>query len=720
MSGTLLRRDFLRVSAAAGGGLLLAFRWLPSARASEAPDAAAAAADFAPNAWVRIAPDGRVTVLINKAEMGQGVSTSLSMLLAEELDADWKMVGFELAPAGKDYVDPTMHMQVTGGSSSVANMSGPLRQAGATARAMLVAAAAKGWGVPEAQCITDSGTVIHAPSSRSRGYGELAVEAAVLPVPQDVPLKDPALYRLLGRPTPRLDTPDKVFGRATFALDVRRPGMLVAVVARSPVFGGKLKSFDDSAARAVPGVKQVVAIGSGVAVLASGFWAARRGRDALAVEWDLGPGATLSTDALREEYRQKAQTPGAVAWSVGDAASALAGAARTLTAEFELPYLAHATMEPLNAVAEVRADGTEVWAGSQFQTVDQAAAAQAAGCRPDQVTFHSTFLGGGFGRRANPTSDYVVEAVQCSKAAGVPVQLVWTREDDLHGGYYRPLWHARIAAGLDASGAITAWQHTIVGQSITAGTPFEPYTIKNGIDSTSVEGAIELPYAIPNAQVDLHTTQVPVTTLWWRSVGHTHTAFVVESFLDDLAHETGTDPLELRRRLLAAQPRWLGVLNLAAAKAGWGSPAPPGRARGLAVHHSFKTWVAHVAEVSLLEGVPRVHRVTSAVDCGRVVNPDGVKAQVEGAVGFGLTALLYSAITIQDGRVQQSNFHDYRMLRIHEMPEVEVHLVESSEPSTGIGEPGVPPVAPAVCNALFALTGKRIRRLPLRPEDLRA
>jgi isoquinoline 1-oxidoreductase subunit beta len=714
---TLLRRDFLRASVAAGGGLLLSFRWLSGARAAEAGPGAA---DFEPNAWVRIAPDGRVTVMINKAEMGQGVCTSLAMLLAEELDADWGLVGFEFAPAGPKYVDPNFGMQMTGGSSSVAGMSEPLRRAGAAARLMLVSAAAQGWGVPVEECLTENGVVTHGPSSRIRTYGGLAAEAAALPVPQDVTLRDPKDYHLVGHATRRLDTPDKVFGRATFAMDVRRPGMLVAVVARAPVFGGKLKSFDDSDARAVPGVRKIVAIGSGVAVIADGFWSACRGRDALKVEWDLGPGAALSTDALREEYRQLARTPGRVATKAGDAIGALAGAARTIEADFELPFLAHATMEPLNAVAEVRADGVEVWAGSQFQTVDQANAAAAAGCRPEQVQLHTTYLGGGFGRRANSTSDYVVEAVQCAKAAGVPVQLMWTREDDLHGGYYRPQWHSRIAAGLDASGAITAWKHTLVGQSIVAGTPFEAFMVRDGIDHTSVEGAAELPYAIPNIQVELHTTASPVSTLWWRSVGHTHTAFVVESFLDDLAHAAGQDPLELRRKLLADKPRWLGVLNLAAAEAGWGGSLPAGRARGLAVHHSFDSWVAHVAEVSLQNGWPRVHRVTSAVDCGRIVNPDIVKAQVEGAVGFGLTALLYSAITLKDGRVQQSGFHDYRMLRIHEMPEVDVHLVESSEPSTGIGEPGVPPVAPAVCNALFALTRKRIRRLPIRAEDLKA
>jgi len=715
MSATLLRRDLLRAGVALGGGLLVGFRWPAGARAA----APGPAGDFAPSAWVRIAPDGRVTVIVNKAEMGQGVCTSLAMLLAEELDADWSRVGFEFAPATPEYVDPNFGMQMTGGSSSVKGMSEPLRHAGAAARALLVAAAAQEWGVDATACGTEPGFVVHRASGRRAGYGELAGSAATLPVPSDVPLKDPRDFRLVGRPTPRLDTPDKVLGRATFALDVRRPGMLVALIARPPSFGGRARSLDAKAAYAVPGVMQVASIDAGVAVLATGFWAAKRGRDALLIEWDAGPNATLSSDTLRDEYRRLAQQPGLAARRDGDPEAALAAAARVLTAEYELPYLAHAPMEPLNCVVELRADGCEIWAGTQFQTVDQAAAAREAGLRPEQVRIHTTFMGGGFGRRANPASDFIVEAVQCAKAAGGrPVQLVWTREDDLRGGYYRPMWHSRIRAGLDAAGAVTAWSHTIVGQSIVAGTPFEQYMVKDGIDETSVEGAKELPYAIPHVQVDLHTTKVGVPTQWWRSVGHSHTAFVVESFLDEIAHAMGKDPLALRRALLAGRPRWLGVLDLAAQRAGWGTPAPAGHARGVAVHHSFDTWVAQVAEVSLVEGWPRVHRVTCAVDCGRVVNPDTVKAQMEGGIGFGLTAVLYGSITLKDGRVEQSNFHDYRMLRIHEMPEVVVHLVPSDEPSTGVGEPGVPPVAPAVCNALFALTGKRIRRLPIRREDL--
>jgi len=737
------RRDFLKASVALGGGLLIGFRWLTSDAAAGigagsggavggAPGGAAGAAgaagvagannaaEFMPNAFVRVGTDGRVTVIINKAEMGQGVTTSLAMLLAEELDADWSRVGFELAPSTPEYGDPLYGMQMTGGSTSVKHMFEPLRHAGATARALLVAAAAQAWGCAAGDCTTEPGVVVHAASGRRAAYGELATAAASLPVPTDVPLKSPASFRLIGKPKPRLDTPAKVAGTAIFALDVTRPGMLVAVVAHPPVFGGKAKSVNSDKALAVPGVKQVVTIGNGVAVVATGFWAAKRGRDALQVEWDPASDASLSSAALHASYRALSRTPGLVARTTGDAATALAGAARTIEADYELPYLAHAPMEPLSCVVELRKDGCDIWAGSQFQTVDQASAAAVIGCKPEQVAIHTTFLGGGFGRRANPVSDYIVEAVQIAKQVGAPVKLMWTREDDLRGGYYRPLWHNRLRAGFDAQGALSAWAHTVVGQSIVAGTMFEPMMVQNGIDGSSVEGAENIPYAIPNVQVELHTTKPNVPTLWWRSVGHSHTAFAVESFLDEVAHAMGEDPVALRRRLLAGKSRWLGVLELAAKHAGWGTPLPAGRARGFAMHHSFDSWVAHVAEVSMQDGRPRVHRVTSAVDCGRVVNPDTVVAQVQGAVGFGLTATLYGAITLQDGRVEQGNFHDYRMLRIHEMPEVDVHIVPSEEPATGIGEPGVPPVAPAVCNALFALTGKRIRALPIRPEELGA
>jgi isoquinoline 1-oxidoreductase beta subunit len=708
----LARRQFLQVSAALGGGLLVGFRW-PEQGPGLLYDT-----DFAPNAFVRIAPDSRVTVIVNKAEMGQGPTTSLCQLLADELDADWSKVGFEFAPVSPVYAHPGFGIQMTGGSTSTFAMSEPMRKAGAAARALLVQAAAEKWKVPPSECRTEKSFVIHDATQRRAAYGELADAAKTLPPPADVKLKDPKDFKLIGKPLKRLDTPAKVDGSALFSIDVHLPGMLTALVAHVPVFGGKAKSIDSTAALAVPGVKQVVDVGSGVAVIATGFWAAKKGRAALKVEWDLGLNAGMSSAGMRADYKKLAQGPGKVARKDGDPESALKSAAKVLDASYELPFLAHAPMEPLNCVVDLRADSMEIWAGTQFQTVDHAAASAVAGLDPKKVKLHTTFLGGGFGRRANPVSDYIVEAVKIAKMAGAPVKLVWTRDDDMRGGYYRPMWESRIRAGLDAAGALQCLMHTIVGQSFIVGTPFEPFIIKDGIDSTSVEGSADTDYAFANLQVDLHTTTVGVPTLWWRSVGHSHTAFVVESFLDEIAHASKTDPLELRRRLLAGKPRNLGVLELAAAKAGWEKPPGKGRARGIAVHHSFESYVAAVAEVSLENGKPRVHKYTVAVDCGRVVNPDTVKAQIEGAVGFGLTAALYSAITLADGRVEQSNFHDYKLLRIQEMPAVEVHIVPSEEPSTGIGEPGVPPVAPALCNALFELTGKRIRQLPIREEDL--
>lgn len=727
------RREFLRASVAAGGGLLLALGWPAPATAAPLRADGAPPAPFTPNAFVRIGTDGVVTVIVNKAEMGQGVATALPMLLAEELDADWSTVGFEFAPVDPVYGHPGYGIQMTGGSTSVHGMAEPMRKAGAAARQMLVAAAAQQWQVPVTECQTAAGAVVHERSQRRASYGELATAAAAMSVPADPVLKDKKDYRLVGKPMHRLDTAAKLAGTAKFALDVRLPGMLVAVVLHPPVFGAKLKSLDDTAARAVQGVRAIAAIPSGVAVIATGFWAAKTARELLRAEWDLGPGAALTTATMQKEYRALAATPGLVARKDGDAKAAFAQAARTLTADYELPFLAHCTMEPLNCVVDLRDDRCEVWAGSQFQTIDHQNAAAAAGLPPAKVQLHSTFLGGGFGRRANAASDYIVEAVHCAKLAKAPLQLVWTREDDLRAGYYRPMWHSRIAAAIDREGRLTGWTHTIVGQSIIAGTPFEPMMVKDGIDSSSVEGADTMPYAdrarpmpgsrrappiVTAVQVELHTTKSPVPTLWWRSVGHSHTAFVVESFVDEVAHALQENPLELRRRLLQGS-RHHRVLEAAASKAGWDQQPPAGRARGIAVHFSFESYVAAVAEVSCTDGVPRVHKVTLAIDCGRIVNPDTIKAQLEGAVGFGLTATLFSQITLQDGRVEQSNFHDYRMLRIGEMPQVEVVIVDSQEPSTGVGEPGVPVIAPAVCNALFALTGKRVRRLPVRGEDLR-
>ncbi|WP_306600390.1 xanthine dehydrogenase family protein molybdopterin-binding subunit [Geothrix sp. 21YS21S-2] len=711
MTGTLTRRDFLKAGGAAAGGLTVAFLVPAASRAAQAVEPAA---PFAPNAFLRIGSDDRITVLLSHSEMGQGIWTTLPMLIAEELDADWSRVRAEHAPAAPAYAHAVFGMQMTGGSSSTWSEFDRYRQAGALARALLIQAAAQRFGVDPSQCRTDNG-VVHA-GDRKATYGELAVAASRLPAPGPIPLKDPRDWKIIGQPRRRLDGPEKVNGRAIFGMDVQFPGLLTALVARPPVFGAKVRSFDAARAKAVPGVRAVLQVPSGVAVVAEDFWAAERGRDALAVAWDLGPNAGLDTGSLFQEFRRLAATPGKVAAQAGDAPSVLAKASKVLEAEYAVPYLAHAPMEPLNCTVKLGPDSCEIWSGTQFQGPDHQAAARITGLKPSQITLHTVFLGGGFGRRANPTSDFVTEALHVAKAAGRPVKVVWTREDDIRGGYYRSgfLHRARVALGAD--GLPEAWQHTLVGQSILVGTPFEAMMMKNGIDPTSTEGVADSPYlaGVPHHHVSLHSPSTGVPVLWWRSVGHSHTAFVMESLIDELAHAAGVDPLAYRRRLLQAHPRHLAVLELAAEKAGWGRPVAAGHALGLAVHESFGSFVAQVAEVSVDQGRPRVHRVVCAVDCGLAVNPEGVRAQMEGAVVFGLTAALHGEITFAQGRVRQGNFHDYPLLRINEMPRVEVHILPSTAKMGGIGEPGVPPVAPAVANALFLLTGQRVRHLPIR------
>ena len=704
------RRTFLKTSA----GLVIGFTVVPRSALRAQTPAGAPKPLPDPNAFLRIGSDESVTVVLAHSEMGQGVWTTLPMLVAEELGCDWSKIRVEHGPAAPAYFHPTFGMQMTGGSTSTWSEYDRYRQVGALAREMLIGAAAAEWRVDPAACRAENGFVVS--GGKKASFGHLAAAAQKRTPPAAVKLKDSKDWKILGKPTRRLDAADKAAGRAGFGLDVRLPGMLTALVARAPVFGATVKSFQADKARAVPGVRAVVQVPSGVAVIADRFYAAKLGRDALAVDWDLGPGRDLTTDRMRAEYRSLAQTPGAQAAAAGDLEAGFRSAARTLEAEYEVPYLAHATMEPQNCTVRLSDGKCEIWTGTQFQTMDQRVAAEIAGLKPEQVEIHTTFLGGGFGRRATPTGQVAAEAVHVAKAAGAPVKVVWTREDDMRGGYYRPMWFQRLKVGVDAGGAPVAWQQTVVGQSIMDGTFFAPMMVKNGVDGTSLEGATDSPYlkGTPNHRLDLHSPKTPITVLWWRSVGNVHTAFAAESVIDEIAHATGQDPLAYRRRLLKDHPRHLGVVNLAAEKAGWDRPLPAGRFRGIAVHESFGSYVAQVAEVSVDRDRIRVHRVVCAIDCGVCINPAGVAAQMEGGIVFGLTAALHGELTFQEGRLEQSNFHDYPMMRMREAPTVEVHIVPSTEKSGGAGEPGVPPIAPAVANAIFAATGKRLRRLPFQ------
>jgi isoquinoline 1-oxidoreductase beta subunit len=711
------RRDFLKAAGSLSTvALTIGFEWLGPTRRAAAIGAAPAV--FAPNAFMRIGPDGSVTVIAKHVEMGQGAYNGIATVLAEELDADWANIRVESAPAdAKRYGNLAMGgIQATGGSSAMANSWSQLREAGAKGRAMLLSAASMQWKVPVAELTTDKGMVFHTASKRQASYGSLAGKAATLPVPDNVTLKDPKDFKLIGRTIPRVDVPAKVNGTAQFTLDVALPGMLVALLKRPPLFGATVKSFDPAAAAAVPGVVKVVQVPGGVAVIAKGFWAAKQGREALVVDWDDTHAEKRSSSDIMNEYRRLADQPAASARKVGDAVEAIKKSAHTLTASYEFPYLAHAPMEPLDAVVKLTPTSCEIWAGDQFQTIDQGNAAKTAGLDPEHVSIHTLYAGGSFGRRANVRSDYIVEAVSIAKAYGAdgtPIKLQWTREDDLHGGLYRPLYFHKLEAGLNDQKELVGWRHVIVGQSIMAGGPFEAM-MKNGIDPTSVEGAATIAYQIPNIDVELATTKSPVPVLWWRVVGSSHTTFAVETFIDEVAHAAGKDPFTFRRDRLEHAPRLKAVLELAAEKAGWGTgPLPKGKGRGIAVTEAFKTFVAQVAEVSVDDaGHVTVDRVVCAVDCGLPINPDVIAAQMEGGIGFGLGAVLYGAITLKAGRVEQNNFNNYRVLRLNEMPKVEVHIVPSAQAPTGVGEPGVAPLGPAVANAIFAATGTRVHLLP--------
>ncbi|HEX6957724.1 MAG TPA: xanthine dehydrogenase family protein molybdopterin-binding subunit [Ferrovibrio sp.] len=717
------RRRFLQGSAAIAAGLVIGFHWMP--RNAIAATAAGATTDGrlnplgeTMNAFIRISPDNTVTVLSKHLEMGQGTYTGLATIVAEELDADWSQIRTEGAPANAKLYNNLAFgtVQGTGGSTAIANSYDQLRKAGAMARAMLIAAAAEKWSVPAGEITVQKGVVSHAKSGKAASFGELAQDAARQMPPTEVKLKDPAQFQYIGKAVARIDAPAKSTGKAQYALDVKLPGMLIAQVQHPPRFGGKVKGVDASKAKKVPGVVDVVQISSGVAVVARNFWAATKGREALSIEWDDSQAEKRSSDQIMAEYRELAKRPGLPARRDGDVDAAFAKAAKVIEATYDFPYLAHAPMEPLDCVVKLDADGAEIWAGDQFQTIDQANAARVLGLKPEQVKINTLFAGGSFGRRANAVSDYVVEGAEIAKAiqGKAPVKLIWTRENDIQGGRYRPMYHHAMAAALDDKGEIIGWRHRIVGQSIMAGTPFEPVMVKNGVDGTSVEGAATLPYAIPNLSVELHTTQAGVPVLWWRSVGSTHTAFATEVFLDEIALATNQDPLKLRQKLLSGHPRHLGALNLAAEKANWSSALPAGRMRGIAVHESFHSYVAEVAEVSIKpDGSWRIEKVTAAVDCGVAVNPNIIAAQIEGGIGYGLSPVLFNGISLKDGVVEQSNFDDYEVLRIDQMPQVEVHIVPSTEKPTGVGEPGVPPIAPAVANALMAATKQRFRALPL-------
>lgn len=711
----LTRRGFIAATAALAGGLVVGFRPV-TANAQQAPPA--------PNpfdAYIRIGTDGRITILSAHMEGGQGIGTGVATLVAEELGADWSQIDIAAAAGNPAYYGNLAMggaFQLTGGSSGMTSSWQRYRQAGAVARELLAQAAADAWQVPVDEISLANGLITH-PSGKRAGFGEFVEAAAALPLPAEVTLKAQKDWRYIGNPELRRpDTAAKTTGKQEYTIDLHLPGMKTAVLKRPPVFGARVKSFDADGVLGMPGVVDVIETPRGVAVVADTYWQALQGRDALEVEWQAEAAETRSTGELLAMYSKQARDgEGIAVHGVGDADAAIGDADQELEALFEFPYLAHAAMEPLNAVARLEDGRLDLWGGLQMPDHYQAVAAGIAGIPPEQVIPHMLTTGGFFGRRATPDADVIVEAVTLATALeGVPVRVQWSREDDMTGGKYRPMYVHGVRAALDADGKISAWKHHVVGQSILKGTAFEAFLMQDGIDATVVEGVDDMPYAIPNLSVRLTLTDVGVPVLWWRSVGHTHTAFAVETVIDDLARMAGRDPVEFRRGLLERSPRHLAVLELAAEKAGWTRPLPPGRHRGVAVHRSFGTYVAQVAEISVADGRWRVDRVVCAVDCGIAVNPDVIRAQMEGSIGFALGAILHGKITLTDGVVDQSNYDTFRILRMNEMPAVEVHIVASDEAPTGVGEPGVPPLGPAVSNALTAATGKRKRVLPLGTE----
>lgn len=709
------RRAFLKASAASGGGLLLGFS-LPALMR----EASAALPDsFSPNAFIRIDADSVITLTMPYVEMGQGTYTSIPMLIAEELEVDLRQVRLEHAPPDqKRYGNPYLGgIQGTGNSTAIRATWEPLRNAGATARVMLIAAAAQSWKVDPSTCHAERGEVVHRDSARRIKYGALAGDAAQVPVPENVELKRPDQFKLIGTPVKRLDAASKVEGMATYGIDVKLPGLKVATLAQSPVFGGRLKNVDDTAAKAVKGVRQIVRLDDAVVVVADHMGAAKKGLSALVIAWDDGPNATLGTEDVASELEKGTLDPGEVAQSTGDVAGAMTKAVTKVEAIYHVPFLAHAAMEPMNCTVHVQKDSCQVWVGTQVIGRAQSVAAKITGLPADKVVVHNHLIGGSFGRRLEV--DGVARAVQIAMHVDGPIKVVWSREEDIQHDMYRPYFVDRISAGLDDAGMPVAWNHRFAGSSVIA--RWAPPAFRNGIDSDTVEGAIKLLYALPNMRVEYLRKEPPgIPTAFWRSVGPSHNVFVVESFVDELAAAAKRDPVDYRRALLDKAPRARAVLELAAAKAGWGEPLPAGSGRGISLQSAFGSYMAQVAEVQISkEGDVRVRRVVCAVDCGSVVNPDTVRAQVQGAVMFGTSAALFGQITLKGGRVEQSNFHDYSVLRIHEAPVIEVHIIESTAPPGGIGEPGTSAIVPAVTNAIFAATGKRLRKMPVDRAELK-
>ncbi len=716
MKTDLSRRQFLKMT---GAGLAIAAVTTSTGiRLISAAELEKEGPSFRPSVWLEVRPDDSVIVTVNKSEMGQGVFTSLPMIVADEIDADWKNVRMEVAPAGDAYKDPVWGMQSTGGSSSVRHMYEPLRKAGAAAREMLLMTAAREWNVSVKECTVDKGSVRHAASNRVLTYGKLAVNAAKLDIPQNPGLKEESQFRYIGKDIPRLDMHDKVNGMAPFGIDSNVPGMLYAAIARQPAYGAELLSFNKEAAQAVAGVQTVVPIHSGMAVCADTLDAAWQGRDALKAKWGNGRFPNLSNESLEKDFAAHLDSKGLIARNDGDVVSAMASASKKIEAVYQLPYLSHATMEPMNCTAHVRPDNCDVWAPTQNQTGVLNLAVKLTGLKPERVHVHTTFLGGGFGRRFE--TDFVEEALLLSISTGKPVKVLWKRQEDMQNDLYRPMNLSRIEGAVDTQGHATAWSHKIVCPSIFA--RVFPAMLKNGIDNAAVEGLENMEYEIPNIAVEYVRIDTPVPVGFWRSVGSSHNAFTVESFIDELAHAAAKDPLEFRLGLLKNHPRAKRVLETAAEKSGWGKPLMNGEARGIAYNLSFGSYVAEVAEVSVdrASGAIKVHKVTCAVDCGSVVNPAIVQAQMMGGLTMGLSAALKEKIEIANGGIKSENFGDYELLRMNEAPAVDVHVVKSGDKLGGIGEPGVPPIAPAVANAVFKATGARLRRLPMKPDTVLA